>query len=556
MRRAQYISEQGTWFSATFLVEHGTAQPYYNYDVDPLWDPPPSPDVWTRDQIVLPRDGAHVPEWLRERQAGREPSYPGEGVDEGAEPLDAAQQMEVLTHRLPLLAADQAPPLWRKIVGFYQACGGHVEFPPPLAYLADGGTVDWTPPPAFGLLLDRLRAAQGGAWSRMDFEILYDEGAVRCRASYTRDAGPPWNRPPVAADVRRELERFPRPDPPEWMAAILRRADGTAEGPAPAGPAPRAEGVRRARVFDHVGPDGDDPSVTRPAVPDEEVRKVLDYLWSAPVVLVARSTGPDQMDPGRGDLVPLTVRTDGRWTWTGAVAYYLAEHGVPPEPDLVEHIRANGHTVPEVSEEAMAAAIAAATGRAEPPRLRTDWPARAVQRLADLGVDEAAYSVGATADGAWCLVAEDGRWAVFKQAGGERFKEVVFDAPDDAAAHLVGRCLLTPARRRLIAPLAGEPPATLFRGAREVEVPVGTVVDRHGEPDGNVAYAEHTPFERRSLPPEWKDRPRRAYRLRRPVRAVTGTAVPWFGQPGGGVAYIFARSFNELLHDGSVVETG
>ncbi|MFD0540822.1 hypothetical protein ACFQY7_50440 [Actinomadura luteofluorescens] len=44
--------------------------------------------------------------------------------------------------------------------------------------------------------------------------------------------------------------------------------------------------------------------------------------------------------------MPLTFHTDGTWVWSGAVAYYLTEHGVPPEPDLVAHIRAAGSASP------------------------------------------------------------------------------------------------------------------------------------------------------------------------------------------------------------------
>jgi hypothetical protein len=39
------------------------------------------------------------------------------------------------------------------------------------------------------------------------------------------------------------------------------------------------------------------------------------------------------------------VRT---WVWLGGVAYHLEVHGVPPEPDLLAHIRENGFQVPEV----------------------------------------------------------------------------------------------------------------------------------------------------------------------------------------------------------------
>ena len=63
------------------------------------------------------------------------------------------------------------------------------------------------------------------------------------------------------------------------------------------------------------------------------------------------------------DAVPMNFRTDGAWAWPGAVAYYLREHGVPPDPDLVAHIRARRFTAPsEVPEPAKDLALAAITG--------------------------------------------------------------------------------------------------------------------------------------------------------------------------------------------------
>ncbi|EWM15692.1 hypothetical protein KUTG_05996 [Kutzneria sp. 744] len=105
-----------------------------------------------------------------------------------------------------------------------------------------------------------------------------------------------------------------------------------------------------------------------------------------------------------------------------------------------------------------------------------------------------------------------------------------------------------------IQPLRGEPPLTLFRGKRVIELPQGVEVDRFGQPDGNLTYAGGTPFPLRSLVPEWIGRPYHVYRLQQPVQALAGVAVPWFGQPGGGTAYLLPKSIDELLADGTLVE--
>jgi hypothetical protein len=102
--------------------------------------------------------------------------------------------------------------------------------------------------------------------------------------------------------------------------------------------------------------------------------------------------------------------------------------------------------------------------------------------------------------------------------------------------------------------MRGEPPLTLFRHKRMMELGPGTELDRFGDPDGNLTYAINTPFEQRSLVPEWINRPYHVYRLLRPIEVLSGVAVPWFEQPGGGAAYLLPQSVEELLHDGSLVE--
>jgi hypothetical protein len=105
-----------------------------------------------------------------------------------------------------------------------------------------------------------------------------------------------------------------------------------------------------------------------------------------------------------------------------------------------------------------------------------------------------------------------------------------------------------------IKPMNGEPPLTLFRHKKMIELPAGFEIDRFGEPNGNLVYAAGTPFEERSLVPSWINRAYRVYRLRRPVEVLTGVAVPWFEQPGGGTAYLFPMAVEDMVADGFLVE--
>jgi hypothetical protein len=114
-----------------------------------------------------------------------------------------------------------------------------------------------------------------------------------------------------------------------------------------------------ARVFDTFGPDsgpGFDPA--HPRLDEDERDRVSSYLDEGVPLLITPSLTPDVVDPARGDVVPTAFRTDGRWIWTDAVAYYLREHRLAPDPDLLDEIRANDYLPPEVSAVALHRALA------------------------------------------------------------------------------------------------------------------------------------------------------------------------------------------------------
>jgi|GEM_PF-1134446 len=110
-----------------------------------------------------------------------------------------------------------------------------------------------------------------------------------------------------------------------------------------------------ARVFDATLPDGTAvmaPDHERIADPDERER-LLTYLREAPVAVMTLSEDEDRFQPERGRVVPMSIRTDGTWLWSDALAYYLELYGFAPEPALRQHIADNGYRVPEVSEDVL-----------------------------------------------------------------------------------------------------------------------------------------------------------------------------------------------------------
>lgn len=90
-----------------------------------------------------------------------------------------------------------------------------------------------------------------------------------------------------------------------------------------------------------------------------ERHRLATYLESAEAILIADVLGDDVLDPPRGAVVPLDIRTDGTWMWSDALAYYVREHGIAPEPDLRRHIEASGHLSPAVGSVARFRCLAA-----------------------------------------------------------------------------------------------------------------------------------------------------------------------------------------------------
>jgi hypothetical protein len=102
------------------------------------------------------------------------------------------------------------------------------------------------------------------------------------------------------------------------------------------------DGFQFADVFDgEPGEDGLPQSLEH--VTPEEAQGLVDYLLGGTPLLVADSQGEDVLDPSRGEVVPLHLRTDGTWVWSDASAYYLREHLVAPPADFRTHLQ----TVPK-----------------------------------------------------------------------------------------------------------------------------------------------------------------------------------------------------------------
>ena len=95
-----------------------------------------------------------------------------------------------------------------------------------------------------------------------------------------------------------------------------------------------------APVFDGVDPDrGPWFTTNRPVVADDAERgRLVTALRSAAIIMWNSTRLTDVFAPERGDVVPQHLRTDGNWVWSDAVAHYLEQYGLAPDPGLAAHL--------------------------------------------------------------------------------------------------------------------------------------------------------------------------------------------------------------------------
>ncbi|GLY00689.1 MULTISPECIES: hypothetical protein [Actinoplanes] len=104
--------------------------------------------------------------------------------------------------------------------------------------------------------------------------------------------------------------------------------------------------IRLARVFDVVDAAGARFTPDHERLTGDDLAQVAAYLDAGSPVLATTSRVADVVEPVRGDVVPISYRTDGHWLWPESVGYYLQEYGLAPEPEFTAHIRSKGRLFP------------------------------------------------------------------------------------------------------------------------------------------------------------------------------------------------------------------
>lgn len=163
-------------------------------------------------------------------------------------------------------------------------------------------------------------------------------------------------------------------------------------------------GLPLARVFDGVKPDGS-PLISRPNLDPREIPALVAYLTRATVVLSAQGTTRDELVAGAPASVPRAFHTDGTWVWPAAVGYYLSCYRLPPQAELLAHIRARNYALgpvrPEVVQDAAAQVLAELKARPQQQQPQPQRPELPAPVVADLPAFSAAFNAAGSRHAAW-----------------------------------------------------------------------------------------------------------------------------------------------------------
>jgi hypothetical protein len=208
LRNKKYMRDRGTWLSLRLVIEpDGDYRVTYNFDLDPLWDPPLEADVWNEDFEAYSRDEEWMPAWYREGIKGepggkRTPDEPNALLKSVADYL-----------KLTLPAG------WDYVQLQYRAVGDHEESGA-VVHSITGTVYPWTPPDQVIDLLRRHRAASlsdgRGTWVSLRYEMSFPESV---KAEFNATEAPGFQEQPPAEAFAEELRRYPRSErrTPDWL---------------------------------------------------------------------------------------------------------------------------------------------------------------------------------------------------------------------------------------------------------------------------------------------------------------------------------------------------
>ncbi|AOS65686.1 glycohydrolase toxin TNT-related protein [Actinoalloteichus hymeniacidonis] len=338
LRQNMYEPEKGTWLSALYVVERPSNYRIdVNVDKKVPWDPPLPPNAFHEELNRYPREDSAIPPWFWRGLGRPDRTQPPSEFDEhaGSFPEDQFAETprpdpsirrpgpdhdDAHTDYLPEMPADGPPP------GL-----NNPGFPGAGAYERNGAAPAGHETPGYEAAGDDNADFRSTAQSHED-SFQGDDA----------ESFPTQQYPAQSFD-----DDFPDKNESYLEEGDYEYAEDEDQ--------PAAPDFQLARVFDGTREDGR-PLINRAPVDPAEREQLVGYLRSAPVVLSSSGLAPDPFAGDNRPSVPISWHTDGFWIWPAAVGYHLARHGVPPLPELVEHIRDQEFRLPSVHQETRDAA--------------------------------------------------------------------------------------------------------------------------------------------------------------------------------------------------------
>jgi hypothetical protein len=143
------------------------------------------------------------------------------------------------------------------------------------------------------------------------------------------------------------------------VATGWRRLAGAPDG---SGSGPAEEAPRWTTV--ELDEEGRPTASGQPWLDGFERAAVAAYLRGAPMLIAVFGFDEDPWDPSRPAVVPLSIRTDGVWVWSESEAYFAERYGIPPDPELLAHIKEHDYRWPDLDEESLERAARLVEGSA------------------------------------------------------------------------------------------------------------------------------------------------------------------------------------------------
>ncbi|MET0234701.1 MAG: TNT domain-containing protein [Kibdelosporangium sp.] len=572
LRAGMYRDGRGTWFNARYQLDRPSS---YNLEYDreePEWDNPPPPPAFPDELQLFPRDEENIPEWLTRRLAappppppqplgpppGAPPTPPGgferarfrmartfDGMGPQGRPVVNRPQIDELDTEAVLGYLDDAPLVMPSRGYDVDRLDPENRNSVPIAFHTDGTwiwpasvnyylrTYGVSPEPDLVMHIRR----HGFDLPDVDEEILAEAGAFVSRGAPLPPPGRPAGPPPSAPPPPPPPPPLPPPPPPAPVAAPTQppTVPAVAAVPAPSQPGP-ALGAIRAKFAELGVPE----SAYRIGPPVERTWTLerVDDGWRVGWFERDQFVSPSHFE----DVADASAFLLGKVLMDGARPEQPRVEA--PEPPAVTAPPPPPLQTPTLQAPPVQPPQRPLSPPAPPPPLDDDDLAKTVMSLPSLSA---------------------------MQEADEREPVSVPSAPPPEPPqqqHGTSTAMMpAPSRNNgtpdpsstrpqdwPIQPLYGEPPLTLFRGKRMIELQPGTEFDRFGEGDGNLVYAVGTPFPLRSLVPDWVNREYHTYRVQQSFEALTGVAIPWFEQPGGGTAFLLPHAVEDMLEDGYLVE--